>query len=121
MYSVRGAFLLNNLYSAPSQGRLRQFRLGFENITTVAITALCRNVTHSANLHARFVVFIMKLHQKKMNYYELYLSSALYTTLVRVCNLFPCELFIGDANLAPNTSWESAVSYLAKSIFLKNF
>ena len=45
---------LNHLYSAPSQGRLRQCRLGFEHDTLrlLPISPLCRNVTLSANLQA---------------------------------------------------------------------
>ena len=50
------ALFVNHLYSAPSQGCLRQCRLGFEHGTLqlFAIIAVCRNAIHSANLHTAF-------------------------------------------------------------------
>ena len=44
-----------NLHSAPSLWALAAVLAGFRTrpITTVAITAVCRSLTHSANLHAK--------------------------------------------------------------------
>ena len=58
---------VNHLYSAPSPSLAVQAGFRTRHITTFVITAACRNATHSANLRAKVLVYLIfqtKKHQQ---------------------------------------------------------